>query len=174
MILTLVSFGSATAATLKDMSYATLPGNRLEVKLQFDGAPPEVKGYSIEKPARIALDLMGATSGLASKYHNLGTGNARNITVVEAKDRTRLIVNLVQLQGYSTEVDGNTLLLVLGGEPKSAEQQVSTSSSVREKALNVVDFKRGAQGEGQMVIRLSDPSTPVDVREEGGRVVARF
>ena len=174
MILTLVSFGSATAATLKDMSYATLPGNRLEVKLQFDGAPPEVKGYSIEKPARIALDLMGATSGLASKYHNLGTGNARNITVVEAKDRTRLIVNLVQLQGYSTEVDGNTLLLVLGGEPKSAEQQVSTSSAVREKSLNVVDFKRGAQGEGQIVIRLSDPSTPVDVREEGGRVVARF
>ena len=174
MVLTLVSFGSATAATLKDMSYATLPGNRLEVKLQFDGTPPEVKGYSIEKPARIALDLMGATSGLSSKYHNLGTGNARNITVVEAKDRTRLIVNLVQLQGYSTEVDGNTLLLVLGGEPKSAEQQVSTSSAVREKALNVVDFKRGAQGEGQVVIRLSDPSTPVDVREEGGRVVARF
>lgn len=174
MIMTLVSFGSATAATLKDMSYATLPGNRLEVKLQFDGAPPEVKGYSIEKPARIALDLMGATSGLSSKYHNLGTGNARNITVVEAKDRTRLIVNLVQLQGYSTEVEGNTLLLVLGGEPKSAEQQVSTSSAVREKALNVVDFKRGAQGEGQIVIRLSDPSTPVDVREEGGRIVARF
>lgn len=174
MVLTLVSFGSATAATLKDMSYATLPGNRLEVKLQFDGTPPEVKGYSIEKPARIALDLMGATSGLSSKYHNLGTGNARNITVVEAKDRTRLIVNLVQLQGYSTEVDGNTLLLVLGGEPKSAEQQVSTTSAVREKALNVVDFKRGAQGEGQVVIRLSDPSTPVDVREEGGRVVARF
>jgi len=174
MVLTLVSFGSATAATLKDMSYATLPGNRLEVKLQFDGTPPEVKGYSIEKPARIALDLMGATSGLSSKYHNLGTGNARNITVVEAKDRTRLIVNLVQLQGYSTEVAGNTLLLVLGGEPKSAEQQVSTSSAVREKALNVVDFKRGAQGEGQVVIRLSDPSTPVDVREEGGRVVARF
>ena len=100
-MLSLASSSLALAVTLKDMSYATLPGNRLEVKLQFDGTPPEVKGYSIEKPARIALDLVGATSGLTSKYHNLGTGNARNITVVEAKDRTRLIVNLTQLAAGS-------------------------------------------------------------------------
>lgn len=174
-VLGLASSAIGMAATLKEMTYATLPGNRLEVKLQFDGAPPEVKGYSIEKPARIALDLIGATSGLASKNHNLGTGNARNITVVEAKDRTRLIVNLVQLQGYTTEVDGNALLLTLGGDPKQADQQVSTSAPAAQgKTLSVVDFKRGAQGEGQVVIRLSDPSTPVDVREEGGRIVARF
>ena len=173
-MLSLASSSLALAATLKDMSYATLPGNRLEVKLQFDGTPPEVKGYSIEKPARIALDLIGATSGLASKYHNLGTGNARNITVVEAKDRTRLIVNLTQLQGYSTQVEGNSLLLILGGEPKDAAQQAASASSAQGKSLSVVDFKRGTQGEGQVVIRLSDPSTPVDVREEGGRIVARF
>ena len=169
----------ASAATLKDISYASLPGNRLEVRLAFDGAPPQVKGYSIEKPARIALDLIDAKSGLTSKYHNLGTGNARSITVVEAKDRTRLIVNMVQLQGYETEVDGNDLVLVLGVDANVAAQTAVVSSegaAADPGSLDVrtVDFRRGQQGEGQINISLSSSSIPVDVREEGGRIIARF
>lgn len=175
----------ASAATLKDISYASLPGNRLEVRLSFDGTPPEVKGYSIEKPARIALDLLGANSGLSSKYHNLGTGNARSVTVVEAKDRTRLIVNMIQLQGYETEVQGNDLILLLGAETSGAvtaqaattdgAATVATAAAAsREAAVRSVDFRRGSQGEGQINISLSSSSIPVDVREEGGRVIARF
>jgi type IV pilus assembly protein PilQ len=170
--------GAATAATLKDITYASLPGNRIEVRLSFDGTPPEVKGYSIEKPARIALDLIGARSGLASKYHNLGTGNARSVTVVEAKDRTRLIVNMVQLQGYQTEVQGNDLVLLVGveGSPEVAAVQSASSSSVSSSAPGIrsVDFRRGGQGDGQINIALSSASVPVDVREEGGRVIVRF
>jgi type IV pilus assembly protein PilQ len=172
----------ASAATLKDISYASLPGNRLEVRLAFDGTPPDVKGYSIEKPARIALDLIGANSGLSSKYHNLGTGNARSITVVEAKDRTRIIVNMIQLQSYKTEVQGNDLILLLGVEgavnapvqTASSEQSRSASAARSATAVRSVDFRRGAQGEGQINISLSSSSIPVDVREEGGRVIARF
>lgn len=169
----------ASAATLKDISYASLPGNRLEVRLAFDGTPPEVKGYSIEKPARIALDLIDATSGLTSKYHNLGTGNARSITVVEAKDRTRLIVNMIQLQGYETEVQGNDLVLVLGVDGNAAAQTAVVSDGAAAPAsatldVRTVDFRRGSQGEGQINISLSSPSVPVDVREEGGRIIARF
>lgn len=174
----------ASAATLKDISYASLPGNRLEVRLSFDGTPPEVKGYSIEKPARIALDLLGANSGLSSKYHNLGTGNARSVTVVEAKDRTRLIVNMIQLQGYETEVQGNDLVLLLGVEAAGATTaQAATTGGApaaaataasRDVAVRSVDFRRGSQGEGQINISLSSSSIPVDVREEGGRIIARF
>ncbi len=173
----------ASAATLKDISYASLPGNRLEVRLSFDGTPPEVKGYSIEKPARIALDLLGANSGLSSKYHNLGTGNARSVTVVEAKDRTRLIVNMIQLQGYETEVQGNDLVLLLGVENTAGAQTQTAAvdgatpaqtAASREVAVRSVDFRRGSQGEGQINIKLSSSSVPVDVREEGGRVIARF
>ncbi|WP_229144350.1 AMIN domain-containing protein, partial [Alcanivorax sp. 1008] len=171
----------ASAATLKDISYASLPGNRLEVRLAFDGAPPEVKGYSIEKPARIALDLLDATSGLTTKYHNLGTGNARSITVVEAKDRTRLIVNMIQLQGYETEVQGNDLVLVLGVDGNAAAQTAAAPSDgavavpdAGSLDVRTVDFRRGSQGEGQINISLSSSSIPVDVREEGGRIIARF
>lgn len=167
----------ASAAVLKDISYASLPGNRLEVRLAFDGTPPEVKGYSIEKPARIALDLVNATSGLTSKYHNLGTGNARSITVVEAQDRTRLIVNMVQLQGYETEVQGNDLVLLLGTDSNAAAQTVASKEGTGAPAsagVRAVDFRRGSQGEGQINISLSSASIPVDVREEGGRILAKF
>ena len=169
----------ASAAVLKDISYASLPNNRLEVRLTFDGTPPKVKGYSIEKPARIALDLVDASSGLSSKYHNLGTGNARSITVVEAKDRTRLIINMAQLQGYETEVQGNDLVLLLGADSETAAQAVVSTNAVGSAApasagVRAVDFRRGSQGEGQINITLSSASTPVDVREEGGRVIAKF
>jgi type IV pilus assembly protein PilQ len=164
------------AATLKDISYASLPGNQTEVRLTFDGTPPEVRGYSIEKPARIALDLVGARSALATKQHSLGSGNARSVTVVEAKDRTRLIVNMVQLQSYKTEVQGNDLVVILGA-PGAAAQTASSPVSAGAASvpgINAVDFRRGSQGDGQISIQLTSASMPVDVREEGGRVIARF
>jgi type IV pilus assembly protein PilQ len=181
--LALLGAGGALAATLKDVSYASLPGNQLEVRLSFDGAPPEVKGYSIERPARIALDLIGASSGLSSKYHNFGSGNARSMTVVEAKDRTRVIVNMVQLQGYKTEVQGNDLVMIIGVEgnadaapsaPTPETAQGQPAQVARTTGVKTVDFRRGSQGEGQIIIGLASASTPVDVRQEGGRVIARF
>src|SRR5437868_14509197 len=85
------------AANLKTLDVAALPGDRIELKLAFDGPPPTPHGYTTEQPARIALDLPGVTTQLASKNRDLGTGNARSVTVVEAKDRTRLIINLTAL-----------------------------------------------------------------------------
>ena len=99
----------AAADTLTSIEANSLSGDGMEVRLKFDGGVPEAKGYSIEKPARIALDLVGADSEIAEKQKNLGTGNARSVTIVEAKDRTRLIFNLDSLTGYSTRVEGNDL-----------------------------------------------------------------
>ena len=66
--------------------------------------PPNPNGYTIEQPARIVLDLPGVTSSLDEKHHDLGIGNARRVSVISTKDRTRAIVNLTQLVGYETEV----------------------------------------------------------------------
>ena len=93
---------SATAATMETIEFASLPGDRTEIRMTFDGTPPTPKGYTIESPARIALDLEGVTSALDTKYHSLGAGNAREVTVIEAKDRTRVIVNLTELVAYET------------------------------------------------------------------------
>ena len=162
------------AATLKSIEANALSGDALEVRLKFDGGVPEAKGYSIEQPARIALDLLGADSNVTGKRQNLGTGNARSVTIVEAKDRTRLIFNLDSLTGYSTSVDGDSLIVMLGGEKGDAGPAAGQDASSSESAVKGVDFRRGDDGEGRVIINLSKASIPVDVQEEGGRIVARF
>jgi len=97
------------AANLNALDVASLPGDRVELKLAFDEPVAAPRGYTLDQPARIALDLPGVSSKLDSKNRELGVGNARSVTVVEAQGRTRLIVNLTTLVPYSTRVDGNNL-----------------------------------------------------------------
>src|SRR5699024_640336 len=81
----------ASAVSLVDVEYTSLKGNVVEVRMKFDGAVPDVDSYSIEKPARIALDLEGASSSLPERNQNIDTGPVRRLSVVEAKDKTRMI-----------------------------------------------------------------------------------
>ena len=169
--------GLANAVTLEDVSFSSLPGDRLEVKLAFDGQPPEPTGYTIERPARIAVDLSDTTNGLGSRSLPLGSGNAQSMTVVETKDRTRLIFNLVELVPYDTVRRGNTLVMTLGGEASGSSSATSTDSapstkpaSTRPNALAGVDFRRGNNGEGRVVVDLGSESTPVDLSELGGKI----
>ena len=101
------------AANLQSVDVAALPGDRVELKLGFDEPVAAPRGYTIEQPARIALDLPGVQNKLGSKNRELGVGNARSLTVVEAKDRTRLIVNLATLVPYTTRAEGSNLYLSL-------------------------------------------------------------
>ncbi|MDX1418255.1 MAG: AMIN domain-containing protein, partial [Candidatus Promineifilaceae bacterium] len=161
------------AATLKSIEANALSGDSMEVRLSFDGGVPEAKGYSIEQPARIALDLLGANSDIQGKRQNLGTGNARSVTIVEAKDRTRLIFNLESLTGYTTSVEGNALVVMLGGDKAQSPGGASADAS-GDVAVQGIDFRRGEDGEGRVIVSLSQASIPVDVQEQGGRIVARF
>ncbi|AKV06243.1 fimbrial protein [Pseudomonas fluorescens NCIMB 11764] len=178
------------AANLKALDVAALPGDRVELKLSFDGAPPAPHGYTTEQPARIALDLPGVVSQLTSKTRDLGGGNARSATVVEAKDRTRLIINLTQLTPYTARVEGNNLFVVVGRGTSNAAPAPATASKPPRvatatpapakayapvsKAIRGVDFQRGTQGEGNVVIDLSDPSIAPDIQERDGRIVVGF
>tara|TARA_B100000676_G_scaffold302554_1_gene351705 strand:- start:548 stop:2695 length:2148 start_codon:yes stop_codon:yes gene_type:complete len=165
------------ANTLKSLEANSLSGDSLEVRLKFDGGVPEVKGYGIEKPARIALDLIGADSAVDAKRQNLGAGNVRSVTVVEAKDRTRLIFNLDLLAGYSTRVDGDTLVVLIGDDLPAVDAGGASSPKAvasTEAAVTGVDFRRGDDGEGRVLVKLSQASIPVDVQESGDKVIARF
>ncbi|MFJ2289442.1 type IV pilus secretin PilQ, partial [Pseudomonas iridis] len=175
------------AANLKALDVAALPGDRVELKLSFDGPPPQPKGYTTESPARIALDLPGVASQLASKNLDLGSGNARTATVVEAKDRTRLIVSLTQLAPYDTRVEGNYLFVVVGqgaparaSRPAVAAPRASTPAApakafvAKPRAIRGVDFQRGTAGEGNVVIDLSDPTIAPDIQEHDGKIILSF
>ncbi|UVK94118.1 type IV pilus secretin PilQ [Pseudomonas atacamensis] len=176
------------AASLKALDVAALPGDRVELKLSFDGPPPQPKGYTTESPARIALDLPGVTSQLANRNLDLGSGNARTATVAEAKDRTRLIVSLTQLAPYSTRVEGNNLFVVVGQgasaaaprpaavAPRAATAAVAPArpAAQRSRAIRGVDFQRGTEGEGNVVIDLSDPTIAPDIQEHDGKIILSF
>ncbi|WP_271409542.1 type IV pilus secretin PilQ [Pseudomonas sp. Q1-7] len=178
------------AANLQALDVAALPGDRVELKLAFDEPVVAPRGYTIEQPARIALDLPGVSSKLATKNRELGVGNARSVTVVEAKDRTRLIINLSTLVPYSTRVEGRNLYVLVGDSVASAPRTVaaapaptaaplSVSQPVKSyaraaRAIENIDFQRGDQGEGNVVITLSDPSVAPDIQEQGGRIRLDF
>ena len=181
------------AANLKTLDVASLPGDRVELKLTFDAPVPAPRGYTTAQPARIALDLPGVTSQLASKTRELGAGNAHSVTVVEAKDRTRVIVNLTTLAPYTTRVEGNRLFVVVGQGPSPAiaapaakpviskgAAQVSVPSSAPKayapvgRAIRNVDFQRGELGEGNVIIDLTDPTIAPDIQEQGGKIRVDF
>ena len=173
------------AANLNSLDVASLPGDRVELKLAFDEPVPTPRGYTLDQPARIALDLPGVSSKLGSKNHELGVGNARSVTVVEAQGRTRLIVNLTSLVPYSTRVDGNNLFVVLGENaarsaaatpsPLVSTKPVAPDISVAAgKSISNIDFRRGEDGAGNVVITLSDPSVSPSIEEQGGKIRVSF
>ncbi|MCF5597763.1 type IV pilus secretin PilQ [Pseudomonas syringae] len=182
------------AATLKTLDVAALPGDRIELKLSFDAPVPAPRGYTTAQPARIALDLPGVTSQLETKSRELGTGNARSVVVVQAQDRTRVIINLTTLSPYSSRVDGNNLFVVIGqGATAAQASQPSTAmgasrvavppptpASARPfvpagaKAIRNIDFQRGELGEGNVVIDLSNANIAPDIQEQGGKIRVDF
>jgi type IV pilus assembly protein PilQ len=179
----------ASALALKDISFASLPGGKTEVKLKFDGIPPTPKGYSIDKPARISLDLDGVKNDLKTRYHNIGNGNAQSLTVINAQGRTRLIFNLLNMVPYTTQINGDEMVVRLGEASVSpvvdrssegainnipASSSQSTVSASDNVSVTGIDFRRGVKGDGQVLVTLSDPKVNMDMTEEGGYIKLRL
>lgn len=177
--------GLASAVTLQDVEFTALSGDRTEVTLTFDGEPPQPSGYTIERPARIAIDLADTESALDSRSVSLGNGNTQSMTVVETRDRTRLIFNLVELAPYETERRGNQLVVTIGhssgatAAAREATSPVAASSSAPAQrasgsdsgfSVRGVDFRRGESGEGRVIVDLSSSRLPVALTETGGRI----
>lgn len=176
---------SIMAANLQGLDVAALPGDKVELKLTFDEPVKAPRGYTIEQPARIALDLPEVANKLGAKNRELGVGNARSVTIVEAKDRTRLIVNLSTLVPYSTRAEGNNLYVLVGdaGASSSAAPVASVSAASAPasyaalpgvRSVSGIDFQRGENGEGNVVIELSDPSVSANIQEQGGKIRLDF
>ncbi len=177
-----MSIAYAQASQLTDLKFASLPGDQLELTLKFDSAPPVPRSYTTDQPARIALDLVGVTSALTKKYFTVGAGNARAITVVAAKNRTRIVIELTELARYTARVEDHQLVIVVGRGAQIDQADLSPAVALpgvvraasRVNLVQSVDFHRGDQGAGLVVLKLSNPATTVDVHDEGGRITAEF
>lgn len=184
----LLFWGAVTSAQernrLQDIQVQSLPGQRVELKLIMSDTAPEPLTFTIESPARIALDLPNTTLGLTSRRRDVNLGPLDTILTAEANGRTRVVLNLGSMVEYTTKRSGNVLTIILGdGEEYSAETTQFTSVSRSgsrsyaapgSRAISSIDFRRTRDGGGRIVVKLTDPSTPVDIRQEGGRVVAVF
>lgn len=177
-VLTLAGFLSvpAHAAILKDINFSGLPGNKVQIELALDAAPGQLKSFSTDNPARIAIDLQGVTNDAGKKTIPINIGKAVSIRALEAGDRTRVVLNLTDAAPFSTKIEGDSVFITLGKVPKAtviktAATSVSTQTGATEKAVSGIDFRRGEKGEGRVLVTLTDRTAVVDVKEEGGRVI---
>ena len=170
---------------LQDIQVQSLPGQRVELKLIMSGTAPEPLAFTIDNPARIALDLPDTTLGLTNRRRDVNIGPLDTVLTAEANGRTRVVLNLGSMVAYDTRASGNTVTVTLGdGEDYDAgttqfasavtSQPQSYSGSGSARSITSVDFRRTRDGGGRVVVNLTDASTPVDIRQEGGRVIAIF
>jgi type IV pilus assembly protein PilQ len=170
---------AAPLNSLQEISYAGLPGNQVQIVFKLSQPVSSPASFTIDNPARIAFDLPATKSELATRSQSIGIGPAKSVTAVEVKGRTRVVLNLLEMVPYETRTEGNQIVVVLGS---SAATQVAKPSApvaggvgmTGQAAITDVDFRRGDQGEGRVVVTLSDPAIPVDMRQEAGKVVLDF
>jgi type IV pilus assembly protein PilQ len=156
-------------------------GQQVQLKLRLSGPAPDPMSFTIDKPARIAFDLPNTTLALSSRRVDVRSGGVDSVLAAEANGRTRLVVNVDSLLPYTTKVDGNNITVTLGSLPGSAvpgamPARAGSGSAVgsAERSIRTIDFRRGADGTGRVIVQLTDPRTPVNVRQEGNQVVVDF
>jgi len=188
-------FSAATSAQpqegagrqLEAIDVQSLPGQLLELRLRLNDTPPEPLSFTIDDPARIALDLPGTALGLEARRQDVNLGPLSTILTAEANGRTRVVLNMTLMVPYDTRVVGDSIYVTLGqqasasaapafaAEPATVGAAASSQpGTVSARAINNIDFRRGPDGAGQILVELSDPRTTVDVRQEGGRIIVDF
>ncbi|MEM7027602.1 MAG: type IV pilus secretin PilQ [Pseudomonadota bacterium] len=165
----------AYAVSLDDVSFASLPGDRVQIKLMLsEPLAAEPLNFTIDNPARIALDFPNVDMNLTDKSQTIGIGMANSINAVEAAGRTRVVINLTRSVPYDLAIEGNSVVLNLESGASSVEQSVSSTNYSSTNSLQNVDFRRGDNGEGRVIVELSDPSVPVDLGFESGKIVIDY
>ena len=156
-------------------------GQQVLLKLHLSGPAPQPLPFTIDKPARIAFDLPNTTLALTTRRFDVRSGGVDTVLAAEANGRTRLVVNVDSLMPYTTKVDGNNITVTLGNQPGAAAAQTAQAragsgqgASAVERTIRTIDFRRGADGTGRVIVQLTDPRTPVNVRQEGNQIVVDF
>jgi type IV pilus assembly protein PilQ len=142
--------------------------------------------FTIDNPARIAFDFANTNSKLPKRSQPIGIGIAQSVTAITAKNKTRVILNLTEVVPYSVTTEGNNVMITLDSESTSnlfaagttASGAAAVSAQQRfsdvQKGISNIDFRRGENGEGRVVVTLTDSNIPMDINEEFGKVVVKF
>ncbi len=147
-----------------------IPGQGTEIRVMFNGLPPQPAAYQLEQPSRLVLDFDKAQQTLKQASIPVATREASSVDVSSDAQRARLTVNLAEAGAFTTRVEGNTFILKI-----NSTQAAATPVTVQQTAQGVsnIGFQRGAEGEGQVVIDLAGSNTPVDVQQQGSKIIVR-
>lgn len=144
-----------------------------EIRVMFNGLPPQPQAYQLEQPARLILDFDKAQQGLKQNSIPVSTAEASSIEVASDDQRSRVIVNLKDAGAFTTRVEGNTFVLKINSAKPAAANAPSVAARQAQQGVSNIGFQRGNQGEGLVVIDLLGNNTPVDVQQQGSKIVVR-
>ena len=151
---------------------------RVELSEALSAVP---RGFSVQSPPRVAIDLPGVVSALGKSVVEVNQGNLRTVSVAQAGDRTRLVLNLRQAANYRAELQGKALVLLLDttsapamGASSGEATQFATPQNREQLPLRDIDFRRGPDGAGRVIVSLSSTQVGVDIRQQGQSLVVEF
>jgi len=170
----------AWAQTAIESITGSTQGGAEYVRIDLSEALPAIPtGFTIQAPARIALDFPGVVNAMGRSTIEVNEGNLKSVSVVQAGDRTRVVLNLKQPTTYKAELQGKSLLVVLNsavslGTSSGANTVFAENRARDTQALKDVDFRRSADGAGRVVVSLPSNNVGVDIRQQGKTLVIEF
>ena len=168
---------------LEAIDVQPLPGQQVQITMRLSAPAPQPLSFTIDNPARISFDLPNTTLALPSRRIDVHTSGLDSILAAETKDRTRLVMNLDKLVPYDTRVEGNNIIVSLGGANNASASTGSAASAVpsraaqasaAQRAIRSIDFRRSSDGAGRILVRLTDPHTHINLRQVGSQIVVDF
>jgi type IV pilus assembly protein PilQ len=179
---TWASAAMAASTTLKNISYDALPGGSVELHMDFAGGPvPQPKIFTTGTPPRIAVDFAD-TDNAAARHLDIGKGSTSGVSAVAAGGRTRVVVELMRESTYRSRIDGNSLILTVNNG--TADQSVTTAATIDPSkalpsssdgpAISNIDFRRGPNGEGRVLINFSGSGANAQMTRQGDKIHVRI
>jgi len=167
--------------SLDNVTVSRASSGRVVVRFQLKSPPTNPPAsFSIQSPPRIALDFLDTTNGLGATQRAVDEAGLRSLNVIQAGNRTRVVFNLNKPQSFETSIEGNSVIVVLNDqEPirpgqENVQRFAEAKAGETQHALRDIDFRRGRNGEGRLVVDLSDSSTGIDIRQQGRTLVVDF
>jgi type IV pilus assembly protein PilQ len=167
---------------IENIDFSSLSGGRVNIRIKLKEPmtnPPA--GFTLNNPARIALDFPNTANGLGKNNVSSEQGALKSVSLAQAKDRTRMVLNLTKSVGYNTTVNGNEVLISLQGSEATAGVNATNETRFAEArasnqahSISNVDFARGKNGEGRIIVDLSDANTGINIKQKGKTIVVDF
>lgn len=166
----------ATAqTTMTNIVPMKIPGQGTEIRVMFNGLPPQPQAYQLDNPSRLILDFDQAKQTINQSSIAVASEEASTVDIAADDQRSRLTVNLKNSGSFTTRVEGNTFILKINNANQAAALPTYAASTLNKQNQGIADigFQRGNAGEGQVIVNLSGANTPVDVQQQGSKVIIR-